>query len=762
MLQSSARTLKRKLQADTLKRELQQFPDLTIEQATTMNSEVLRSVRVTLFTPGMLLAAGLTLLMPPESVAAGTAAVRPRRAMSLNGSWKIAAGSPDRRPEQFDRTIPVPGVVDMATPPFENVGRNTKFADEGGHQFSMIPDPHYDAFWYRRTFSIDGDVPPVALLKLAKAKFGTRVWLNGQDLGQHWPCFTPGYFDVAKHLKGNGQSNELIVRVGAGPLFVGDRAANGYDFEKRSYLAGIYDDATLILTGSPYVVNVQIVPEIESGMARVVAELRNAGDRAVETDVAFEVQPYTESEVVGRANLSAVRLAAGETRKVETRVTIRNCRLWTPETPNLYRLTTRTAGDALITRFGMRRFHFDPKTGIGVLNGKPYYLRGSNVCYFRFEEDPLRGGKPWDEAWVRTLHRRFGSLGMNALRYCIGFPPEMWYRIADEEGLIIQDEFPIWTLNENNVTSVGVDALADEYRDWMREHWNHACVLIWDAQNESRFDKTRQAIGRVRELDLSNRPWDNGWGEPQQPGDVIEDHPYPYQRSMVELHWNPKLKPLPKLDAVLESYVNLGPAGPRPRIVNEYAWLWLRRDGQPTSLTRAGYDAYLPEAGIEGRRRFYAQRLGAMTEALRASRRVAGVLHFCGLGHSWEGCATSDNFIDLDRLTFEPHFLDHMQHAFAPVGLMLRAPETGRTGEEVEARVVVFNDRDRSWSGKVTVSVQGGDTAESEVSVPAYERMEISFSVTLPKIPGPHQMIAKILGGDDSPVLSRRPVTVSE
>ena len=32
----------------------------------------------------------------------------------------------------------------------------------------------------------------------------------------------------------------------------------------------------------------------------------------------------------------------------------------------------------------------------------------------------------------------------NALRYCIGFPPEMWYRIADEEGILIQDEFPIW------------------------------------------------------------------------------------------------------------------------------------------------------------------------------------------------------------------------------------------------------------------------------------------------------------------------------
>ena len=32
----------------------------------------------------------------------------------------------------------------------------------------------------------------------------------------------------------------------------------------------------------------------------------------------------------------------------------------------------------------------------------------------------------------------------NSIRYCIGFPPDFWYDIADEEGFLIQDEFPIW------------------------------------------------------------------------------------------------------------------------------------------------------------------------------------------------------------------------------------------------------------------------------------------------------------------------------
>ena len=98
----------------------------------------------------------------------------------------------------------------------------------------------------------------------------------------------------------------------------------------------------------------------------------------------------------------------------------------------------------------------------------------------------------------------------NSIRYCIGFPPEMWYRIADEEGLLIQDEFPIWS-GGPELENLKVELLAAEYKEWMRERWNHPCVVIWDAQNETfAGEKTGKAIQAVRHLDLSHRPWDNG------------------------------------------------------------------------------------------------------------------------------------------------------------------------------------------------------------------------------------------------------------
>ena len=164
----------------------------------------------------------------------------------------------------------------------------------------------------------------------------------------------------------------------------------------------------------------------------------------------------------------------------------------------------------------MRSFRFDPKTGRAVLNGKPYFLRGTNVCIYRFFEDPPRGDRPWREEWVRRLHRAFRSMHWNSIRYCIGFPPEMWYRIADEEGLMIQDEFPIWQ-GGNGRPELKSDALVKEYTEWMRERWNHPCVVIWDAQNETVTTETGKAIQAVRHLDLSDRPWDNGWRSRRSP-----------------------------------------------------------------------------------------------------------------------------------------------------------------------------------------------------------------------------------------------------
>ncbi len=158
-----------------------------------------------------------------------------RRTISLDGSWQIAEGPMERMPAAFDRTVPVPGLVDMARPPFVEVG--TPKSKE-----------HRQAFWYRRTFRIDGPLPAVARLKVHKACYGVAVYLNGRFVGEHLPCFTPYVLDVRKHLRGDGQTNELVIRVGGYRDAVPRTIPDGWDFEKVRYIPGIYDSVELILS----------------------------------------------------------------------------------------------------------------------------------------------------------------------------------------------------------------------------------------------------------------------------------------------------------------------------------------------------------------------------------------------------------------------------------------------------------------------------------------------------------------------------------
>jgi hypothetical protein len=476
---------------------------------------------------------------------------------------------------------------------------------------------------------------------------------------------------------------------------------------------------------------------------------------------------------VGRAEATAEGIARGAEKNVDVLVPIADCRLWSPEDPFLYSLEVSTGAgknaDKLQTRFGMREFRLEPRKdgtpGRAYLNGRPYFLRGSNVTLYRFLEDPDRGGLPWDEEWVRLLHRKFKEMHWNSLRYCIGFPPEAWYRIADEEGFLIQDEFPIWEGGGDQwPAELKRDELARQFTAWMRERWNHPCVVIWDAQNESVTEETGAALMAVRGLDLSSRPWDNGWSRTMLETDACETHPYHFgdpnmrlSRALADPVGMPNFNGAPN------------PADRHAYVINEYGWLWLNRDGTPTTLTRklyanlAGKDAppsvLLPLA---------ARLLAAETEFWRCRRQAAGVLHFCGLGYSRPDGQTSDHWLDVRKLTWEPEFFRRVRDAFAPVGLMVdfAREKLIAGGKPGRVPVVVINDLGKPWSGPVTLRLMRGDRIHAEMKkdcrLDPFGQAIVAFDVTWPSELGRCVLEAEITGGDGEPVRSLRETEIAD
>jgi beta-galactosidase len=641
-----------------------------------------------------------------------------RTTLSLDGTWDIEdSKEPEEIPAVWKHKAPVPGLAHSAQPPFPHVDEfDSRMLIQNRVRAGKQPKSaivfdagvsHQDRnwFWYHRTF----DVPTlrgVAILRINKAQFGAAVWLNGIKIGEHLPCFTAAIFDVSNAIRQG--HNELTVRVGAHPGVLPATVSAGTDFEKLRWTPGIYDDVSVALSDNPTIENIQVAPNIVDSSIVAQTTVHNFGKEPMSFELTQRVHAWKSAVTVATSEPQRMTLAPGETKAILQTVAVPGAQLWSPESPNLYVLETGTGGDTATTRFGMREFRFDTATQRAYLNRRVYFMRGSNITLHRFFEDPLSGTLPWDEAWVRKLLVQIPhEMHWNSFRFCIGPVPDRWLDIADEAGLLIQNEYFVWTGNAwhgpENQVHFNSDEMIREYKEWMRDNWNHPSVAIWDANNET-WDPVfgEKMIPAVRGLDLSNRPWENSYNPPEGPDDPAEDHPYEFQQMA---DGGPAF-----CMTTLESPGGMSPGAPTGHalILNEYGWLWLNRDGTPTELTKNLYKGLLgKDATVQQRLALNAYLLAGITEYWRAYRRYAGVLHFVYLTGSDPAGYTSDHFRDVQKLELHSDFRDYMSNAFAPVGVYLNFWQpTTESGSVRLLPVMLVNDENREVEGTLTLALE--------------------------------------------------------
>ena len=539
--------------------------------------------------------------------------------MLLNGQWDVqdSVGAEDQ-PQQYGHTAPVPGLAHSAVPAFADVDQfQSRELLSNLVRKGMYTQAEYDRlgsakgishqarnyFWYRKTFTGPAQ-RTLAVLKVSKAQFGTVVYLNGVRIGEHDPCFTAAWFDVTRAIRWNAP-NELVIRIGAHPNVLPANVSEGTDFEKNRWTPGIYDDVALFAADNPFVSNVQVAPQIGSGSALVQTELHNYSDRAVTTTVrqqVFERKGHgAASAVIDDARPGGCRCdrhgeadhSAAPCAPVESRGSV--------PLQRGHEDRRRQRGDTLRhARNPLRHAHAP-----GVSQRQTVLLRGSNITLHRFFEDPEVGTLPWDEAWLKRLLVDIPkSMHWNAFRFCIGPVPDRWLEIADENGLLIQNEYMVWVGRNWGAYKPSYDEaeITAEYTEWMRDNWNHPSVAIWDATNESWLPGfSERIIPAVRGMDLSNRAWEDSYNAPAGANDPVEDHQYLLQK--LSLGAAPSAPDFKISD--LENMLGPAPTGATYKaghasILNEYGWLWLNRDGTPTLLTDKLYPRLLGEQEHNG------------------------------------------------------------------------------------------------------------------------------------------------------------------
>jgi beta-glucuronidase len=173
--------------------------------------------------------------------------------------------------------------------------------------------------------------------------------------------------------------------------------------------------------------------------------------------------------------------------------------LWSPEEPRLYDAEIRAETDSLVERIGFRTIQV--RSQDILLNGAPLFLRGVSI----HEESILRAGRAHGEADARALLGLARELGCNFVRLAHYPHDESMARFADELGLLVWEEIPLyWGIAWENEQTF--EAARTQLTELVERDRNRASVIFWSISNETPPGRARDRfLGRLvdhaRELD---------------------------------------------------------------------------------------------------------------------------------------------------------------------------------------------------------------------------------------------------------------------
>lgn len=372
-----------------------------------------------------------------------------------------------------------------------------EFDDAGWRQVSL---PHTwnadDAFdkrhpyrrgvgWYRRSLDMPADMRGRRLfLRFEGANQVAEVFLNGRAVGRHVGGYTAFAFDVTAYVRFDAP-NLLAVRVDN--RHDADIPPLEADF---TFYGGLYRNAWLVATDP---VHVDVLDHASPGVfidtpqasaERAVVRLRgalvNQSDATRDLQVRYRVLDAEGREVARAASRLKLAAAARATFDENTPA-LRNPRLWSPDSPYLYRAVTEVIeGDRVLdrveNRFGVRWFHFDPDRGF-ILNGKPVPLHGSNR-----HQDLAGHGNALGDAQHRRDVELVKDTGFNFLRLAHYPQASAVLDAADELGLAVWEEIPV--VNFISTTPAFADHAETMLVEMIRQHYNHPSVVMWGYMNE--------------------------------------------------------------------------------------------------------------------------------------------------------------------------------------------------------------------------------------------------------------------------------------
>ena len=353
-----------------------------------------------------------------------------------------------------------------------------EYAFEGGLRLnvpsdwnSQIPELKYyeGTMWYARKFEINKKSDENLFLYFGAVNYRCRVYLNGTLIGSHEGGFTPFQFNVTNVVKEGG--NFLAVEVD------NTRTADAIpalSFDWWNY-GGITRDVMLVHTPKNYIRDYFIqLDKYDSD--RVHAEVQLSAQNAGQL-VKIEIP---ELKIANKVFTDGTGLAKATFR-------VRNLERWSPQAPKLYQVIVSSEVDEVKENIGFRNLYV--KNTQIYLNDSPVFMKSIGL----HEEISQRQGRAYSEQDAIALLSEAKGLGVNMIRLAHYPQNEYIVRLAEQMGLMLWEEIPVWQGIDFKDSSTRLKAQR-MYTEMLLRDRNRCALTFWGVANETAPSESRNAF----------------------------------------------------------------------------------------------------------------------------------------------------------------------------------------------------------------------------------------------------------------------------
>lgn len=376
---------------------------------------------------------------------------------------------------KLTETIVLPGSTDKGGKGIQNV---VAHVDRLSRKFEYCGQA-----WYQREVVIPEDWQgKEILLVLERCHWETTVFVDGEQAGVDERLSTPNRFVLTKQLTPGVHT--LTLCVDNRLKYPMDQWTHGTTEYTQTNWNGVVGRLELVAKPASYIQKLAVYPDVERSAVKVRLSIQTKEEEKAGT-LTLRVNEKN-GKTVCEKTIPVTLSANGASFEHELNMG-KEVKLWDEFSPSLYTMTaileTEAGKDTSQSVWGMR--HVEQGKHHVRLNGRDIHLRGVlDCCVF-----PLTGYPATDtEEWMR-IFKTVKSYGMNHVRFHSWCPPEAAFDAADELGLYLQVELPMW-IKDVGKYPARRDFFEKEMYAILDEYGNHPSFLLYCNGNENEGDFT--------------------------------------------------------------------------------------------------------------------------------------------------------------------------------------------------------------------------------------------------------------------------------